>query len=309
VILELTRHTSLPPPFDGAGSPLVADSDAGHADWTVPSMYLSPDTAHERAELENFPVASRLLPSRVRRHLFALYGFARLVDDIGDESTGDRLAELDAVERDLDRVFSGHPPEHPVLARLVPTVWACGLADGPFRRLIQANRQDQQVRRYADLAGLLAYCDLSANPVGELVLGIFGALTPDRLRASDAVCTALQLVEHLQDVAEDLGRDRIYLPQDDIARFGVTEADLALRPAPRQVRQLVALEARRARDWLAIGADLDGYLRLAVAGFVAGGQATLDAMAAVDHDVLTHRVRPSRARTASRAARLLLGRR
>jgi squalene synthase HpnC len=263
-----------------------------------------------RASGENFPVAPRILPRRIRADLLAIYGFARLVDDTGDERDGDRLAHLEALERDLDRVFSGAAPEHPLLADLVPTVRACGLEQEPFRRLIQANRQDQQVRRYERLADLLDYCELSANPVGHLVLQVFEASTPRRRRLSDAVCTALQLVEHLQDIAEDLGRDRIYLPAEDMARFGVDAADLALPQASPAVRRLVAFEAGRARDWLDIGSDLvldcPPMLAVAVAGFVAGGHATLDGMESVDHDVLAHRVRPQPGRVLTRWSRLLV---
>ncbi|HYT09138.1 MAG TPA: squalene synthase HpnC [Mycobacteriales bacterium] len=267
--------------------------------------------AMTRASRENFPVAPRVLPRGIRTHLLAIYGFARLVDDTGDERAGDRAAHLDALERDLDRVFSGGDPEHPLLADLVPTVRACGLDQEPFRQLIQANRQDQQVRRYERLTDLLGYCELSANPVGHLVLQVFGAASPGRRRLSDAVCTALQLVEHLQDVAEDLGRDRIYLPAEDMARFGVRAADLASAPASAAVRRLVAFEARRARAWLDIGSGLvpasPALLAVAVAGFVAGGHATLDSMEAVDHDVLAHSVLPHPGRVLVRWSRLLVG--
>ncbi|MGH3048846.1 MAG: squalene/phytoene synthase family protein, partial [Gaiellaceae bacterium] len=179
-----------------------------------------------RAGNENFPVASRLLPRRQRRHLLALYGFARLVDEIGDEAGGDREAALRWVAEDLDRAFRGRA-RHPLLVELSFTVRACGLPREPFERLIEANVQDQRVLRYSSWTDLLGYCELSANPVGELVLGVFGLRTRERVRLSDAVCSALQLVEHLQDVAEDLARGRIYLPAEDLQRFEVSEAALA----------------------------------------------------------------------------------
>ncbi|CAM5455042.1 squalene synthase HpnC [Streptomyces violaceorubidus] len=146
------------------------------------------------------------------------------------------------------------------------------------------------VARYETYDDLLAYCELSANPVGRLVLAVTGTSTPERIRRSDEICTALQIVEHLQDVAEDLGRDRIYLPAEDMKRFHVQETDLAAPTANASVRALIAYEAGRARDLLNEGAPLvgsvHGRLRLLLAGFVAGGRAALNAIAAADHDVL-----------------------
>jgi squalene synthase HpnC len=237
----------------------------------------------------------------------AVYGYARLVDDIGDgdladggrpdavllgleaSAADDRIAMLDAFEADLRRVFDG-TPRHPLLTALQPTVRKHALTPEPFLGLIAANRQDQQVRRYPAYGDLLAYCELSANPVGRLVLSITGTSTPERIRRSDAVCTALQIVEHLQDVAEDLGRDRIYLPAEDMKRFSVDEADLAAPSAGPQVRELVAFEAERARELLAEGTPLvgsvRGRLRLLLAGFVGGGRAALRAVAEAGYDVL-----------------------
>ncbi|WP_329138052.1 squalene synthase HpnC [Streptomyces sp. NBC_01476] len=261
----------------------------------------------DKAARENFPVAPVFLPRAWRQDLMAVYGFARLVDDIGDgdlanggrddarhlgldpAAAGDRLAMLDAFEADLGRVFDG-APRHPLLVALQPTVNRHRLTPDPFLGLIGANRQDQQVRRYGTYDDLLAYCELSANPVGRLVLAITGTSTPERVRRSDAVCTALQIVEHLQDVAEDLGRDRIYLPADDMKRFSVDEADLAAPSAGPQVRELIAFEAGRARDLLAEGTPLvgsvRGRLRLLLAGFVGGGRAALKAVENAGYDVL-----------------------
>ncbi|MBQ0966939.1 squalene synthase HpnC [Streptomyces sp. RK23] len=276
------------------------------------------DTAHaldpERGTLakaadENFPVAPFFLPRAWRTDLMAVYGFARLVDDIGDgdlapggadarllgvpgDRADDRLLMLDAFEEDLRRVFGGSdgPPRHPLLRRLVPTVRRRALTPEPFLGLIAANRQDQLVARYETYDDLFAYCELSANPVGRLVLAVTGTSTPERIRRSDEICTALQIVEHLQDVAEDLARDRIYLPAEDMKRFHVQETDLAAPTANASVRALIAYEAARARDLLNEGAPLvgsvHGRLRLLLAGFVAGGRAALGAIAAADHDVL-----------------------
>ncbi|MDN3250738.1 squalene synthase HpnC [Streptomyces mutabilis] len=268
-----------------------------------------------KAADENFPVAPFFLPRDWRTDLMAVYGFARLVDDIGDgdlapggadarllgvpeEHADDRLAMLDAFEEDLRRVFDG-TPRHPLLLRLRPTVRRRSLTPEPFLGLIAANRQDQLVGRYETYDDLLAYCELSANPVGRLVLAVTGTSTPERIRRSDAICTALQIVEHLQDVAEDLTRDRIYLPAEDMKRFHVQEADLAAPTANASVRALVAFEAQRARDLLSEGAPLvgsvRGRLRLLLAGFVAGGRAALRAIAAADHDVLPGPPKPGKA--------------
>ncbi|MEV8549929.1 squalene synthase HpnC [Streptomyces glaucescens] len=270
----------------------------------------------DKAASENFPVAPFFLPRAWRTDLMAVYGFARLVDDIGDgdlapggadarllgvsaHEAEDRLLLLDAFEADLRRVFDG-VPRHPLLRRLQPTVRRRSLTPEPFLGLIAANRQDQLVGRYQTYDDLLAYCELSANPVGRLVLAVTGTATPERIRLSDAVCTALQIAEHLQDVAEDLRRDRIYLPAEDMKRFQVQEADLAAASAGAPVRALVAFEARRARDLLAAGAPLvgsvHGRLRLLLAGFVAGGRAALDAIAAAGHDVLPGPPKPGRLR-------------
>lgn len=278
--------------------------------------------AHARAVLdkaahENFPVAPFFVPRAWRADLMAIYGYARLVDDIGDgdlapggrdaellgldrEQSDDRLTMLDAFEADLRRVFdtTGTGPRHPLLIRLRPTVRRCGLTPEPFLGLIEANRQDQRVSRYATYDELLAYCELSANPVGRLVLGITGTASPERIRRSDAVCTALQIIEHLQDVAEDLGRDRVYLPAEDMKRFRVMESDLALPTAGASVRALVAYEAERAGHLLNEGTPLvgsvHGRLKLLLAGFVGGGRAALRAVTAAGHDVLPGPPKPTK---------------
>ncbi|MFD7019233.1 squalene synthase HpnC [Streptomyces sp. NPDC059928] len=270
----------------------------------------------DKATEENFPVAPFFLPRAWRDDLMAVYGYARLVDDIGDgdlapggadarhlgvdpAEADDRLLLLDAFETDLRRVFDG-TPHHPLLKALQPTVRRRSLTPEPFLGLIAANRQDQQVRRYGTYEELVAYCELSANPVGRLVLAITGTASPERVRRSDAVCTALQIVEHLQDVKEDLGRDRIYLPAEDMARFHVTEADLVAVRGSASVRALVAFEAERAGSLLNEGTPLvgsvHGRLKLLLAGFVAGGRAALDAVAAAGHDVLPGPPKPTKAR-------------
>ncbi|MEU2927867.1 squalene synthase HpnC [Streptomyces sp. NPDC048304] len=281
----------------------------------------------DKATSENFPVAPFFLPRAWRADLMAVYGFARLVDDIGDGDLApggadarllgvsateaeDRLALLDAFETDLRRVFDG-TPRHPLLRRLQPTVRRRSLTPEPFLGLIAANRQDQLVSRYETYDDLLAYCDLSANPVGRLVLAVTGTSTPERVRLSDAICTALQIVEHLQDVAEDLRRDRIYLPAADMKRFHVQESDLGAKTAGASVRALVAYEAQRARDLLNEGAPLvgsvHGRLKLLLAGFVAGGRAAIRAIAAADYDVLPGPPRPGKVQLLREAGVILRG--
>ncbi|MFF5428176.1 MULTISPECIES: squalene synthase HpnC [unclassified Streptomyces] len=279
-----------------------------------------------KAADENFPVAPFFVPRAWREDLMAVYGYARLVDDIGDgdlapgggdarllglgpDRAGDRLALLDAFEADLHRVFDG-TPRHPLLRALQPTVRRHGLTPDPFLGLIAANRQDQLVRRYETYDDLLAYCELSANPVGRLVLALTGTATPERVRRSDEICTALQIVEHLQDVAEDLRRDRIYLPAEDLKRFHVTEDDLARPTAGASVRALVAFEADRARALLHAGIPLvgsvRGRLRLLLAGFTAGGLAALDAVAAAGFDVLPGPPGPTKPSLMRQAGAVLL---
>ncbi|MFD8387236.1 squalene synthase HpnC [Streptomyces sp. NPDC059679] len=282
----------------------------------------------DKAAHENFPVAPFFLPRAWRADLMAIYGYARLVDDIGDgdlppggsdaellgldrDRADDPLAMLDAFEKDLRRVFGEPPatgstggvspdprPRHPLLRALRPTVRRHRLPPEPFLGLIEANRQDQRVRRYETYEDLLGYCELSANPVGRLVLGVTGTTSPERVRRSDAICTALQIVEHLQDVAEDLRRDRVYLPAEDMKSFGVTETDLAAPTAGAPVRALIAHEAARVETLLNEGTPLvgsvHGRLKWLLAGFVAGGRAALRAVAAAGYDVLPGPPRPTK---------------
>ncbi|MGW6268742.1 MULTISPECIES: squalene synthase HpnC [unclassified Streptomyces] len=280
-----------------------------------------------KAADENFPVAPFFLPRAWRDDLMAVYGYARLVDDIGDgdlapggadarhlgvdpEAADDRAALLDAFEADLHRVFDS-TPRHPLMRALQPTVRRCGLTPEPFLGLIAANRQDQLVTRYETYDDLLAYCELSANPVGRLVLGITGTATPERIRRSDAVCTGLQIVEHLQDVAEDLGQNRIYLPAEDMKRFHVQERDLAAPTAGASVRALVAYEAERARCLLNEGTPLvgsvHGRLKVLLAGFVAGGRAAVSAIVAAGYDVLPGPPKPTTPRLLREVGAVLRG--
>jgi squalene synthase HpnC len=275
---------------------------------TTPEALPSTEAVLGQAGAENFPVASRLLPRAVRSHLMAVYGFARLADDIGDEAAGDRLALLDWLEAELERAAHSEAT-HPLLARLTPTIVQFDLPLNPFQRLIEANRRDQTVRRYETFDDLIGYCDLSAAPVGELVLRIFGVSTPARLALSDDVCNGLQIVEHLQDVAEDMAVDRVYLPQADLRAYGCTEADLRASRASDPLRAVLRYEAGRARRLLgsvaALGRQLPLQPRLAVCGFAAGGLAALDAIDEAGYQVLRQRCRPRPARLGVHLARAL----
>jgi squalene synthase HpnC len=271
----------------------------------------TPAAVMARAGGENFPVASRVLPRHLRKHLLRLYGFARLVDELGDAGTRppvERLAALDWLEGEMERVYAGGA-SHPLLVRLQDTVRECTLPREPFLRLIEANRVDQRVVRYDTWERLLGYCHLSADPVGELVLGVFGLASPERVARSDWICTALQLAEHWQDVAEDLRAGRIYLPAEDLARFGCTERDLAQSRAGWRVKGLIAFEVTRTRALLGEGAPLIGMLhgraRLAVAAFVSGADAALGAIERAGYDVLAGPPRTGRVRRATALTRTL----
>jgi len=262
-----------------------------------------------QAAAENFPVALRMLPRRYRQHLMAVYRFARTVDDVGDEAPPDQRQQLLAyLAEDLERLYRAQPgsdsqPRDPAVAGLASTVSDCAIPAQLFRDLIAANQQDQVVFRYQTFADLLGYCELSANPVGRIVLHVFGASTPERAELSDCVCSGLQIVEHLQDVAEDFQAGRIYIPLDDLHGYGCTEADLAASTASPQLRELIAAEAAKAAALISAGSPLVGQLRgaarAAVAGYVAGGRAALAAVARARYDVLAVTAKPSKGRTAA----------
>ena len=298
--MDLWRSENIPAPAR-PGAPDDAQAAAG-------ALSRRPDEVATQQAGENFPVALRVLPRRVRGHLKALYGYARYVDDLGDEAPGDRLQLLDAVEADLDELYAGAQPTLPVIAALAPTVQECRLPIQPLRDLLAANRLDQRLSRYPSYDDLAGYCALSANPVGRLVLQIAGQATPDRMAWSDDVCTALQIVEHLQDIGEDFRAGRIYLPQRDLAAFRVDETELAATAASPALRRLVAAEAGRAAELLESGrplvASLRGWARLAVAGYVGGGRAALTALAEAGFDPLERAPRPATLRTAIETLRL-----
>jgi squalene synthase HpnC len=255
-------------------------------------------TVAGRARTENFPVASLLFPRRLRPHLRAVYGFARLVDILGDEVEGDRLAALDELEWEVDACYSGEPT-WPVMQVLQPTIQEFSLQREPFLRLIEANRMDQRISEYETWDDLREYCRHSADPVGRLVLGLLRRdREADLVAASDDVCTGLQLVNFLQDVPRDLELRRIYLPAEDRRRFGVTVLD---RPNA-DLTQALEFEAGRARELLAGGrllqSRIGGRVGRAVGLFARGGLAALEALERADWDIFTQRPRPSRTRLA-----------
>jgi squalene synthase HpnC len=255
-----------------------------------------------RARTENFPIASLWFPRAVRPHLRAIYGFARLVDILGDEYEGNRLAILDELEREVEACYEGDPSWE-VMRVLQPTIRARDLPREPFLRLIEANRMDQRISQYATWADLKHYCVHSADPVGRLVLGVLGRGEPELVALSDDVCTGLQLVNFLQDVPRDLALGRIYLPAEDRARFGVIKLDEPSMP----LKRLLWYEAERARGLLGSGEELGrrlgGRVGRAVAVFARGGLAALEALERADWDVFNGRPRPSRARLALAAIR------
>ncbi len=298
-----------------------------------------------KASAENFPVALRALPDRYRRRLMAIYVFARTVDDAGDlADPPDRprlLAELQAdvhrlyatlgpaaspadadpaepspagpePDRPVARVITATPdwPRLPAVRGLAAAVTECAIPMRPFTDLIAANEQDQVVTRYESFDQLLDYCTLSANPVGQLVLYVFGAYSPERAALSDAICTGLQITEHLQDVAEDYRYGRVYLPAQDMRRYQCGEPDLTGHTASGSLRRLIAFESGRAHALLDAGApliaSLSGAARLAVAGYLAGGRAALAAIAAADYDILAATPRPRTSRTVAELARAYL---
>ena len=241
---------------------------------------------------ENFTIGSWLLPRGKRKHIYAIYAFCRSVDDLGDEFRGDRLTALDAWESGLLDCYDGSP-RHPYMIALQETIRTFDIPRDPFLKLIQANRMDQMNTRYATFRDLEHYCQHSANPVGHLVLHVFGYRDEERQRLSDYTCTALQLANFWQDVARDHAMGRVYVPLDEMERFGYSEAQLAKGIFNRQFRDLMAFEVERARGLFRRGLKLldtlDGCLKLEVALFSSGGMKILDAIERQEYDVLSKR--------------------
>lgn len=234
---------------------------------------------------ENFPVASRLLPRRLRRPVAAIYTFARTADDLADEgsdSAEQRLAGLAELDVKLRLTAAGQPPDEPMWVALADTMKGHDLQAEPFEELLAAFRQDCSKHRYADFGEVMSYCRLSANPVGHLMLSLLGVRGERARGYSDAVCSALQLINFLQDVRNDLlDRDRVYLPCDELQRFGVTEQHLAAGSDGPGVRRLMQFQAMRARRLLCAGSPLGtlltGRAGLYMRTIVLGGERVLKA--------------------------------
>jgi squalene synthase HpnC len=241
---------------------------------------------------ENFPLAWLCGP-RLRRERLAVYGFCRLVDDLGDEYRGDRASALDAAEAQLRAAARG-AAAHPVFAALEPLLTGGRLRLDPFLRLIEANRADQRITGYDGWEGVDAYCALSAAPVGEIVLGLEGAATPERLRLSARACAGLQLANHWQDLAEDARRGRCYVPRELLRRHAVDVDALAAGRAgpgfvPLLAECLAAARRRLGEGWPLVVRLGRRRLAAEVAGFVAHGAATCDAVEAAGARLLTSR--------------------
>lgn len=245
-----------------------------------------------RTHYENFSVGTRLLPGRLRPHFYSIYAFCRGVDDLGDEAAGDRLAHLDEWERQLHLCYDGEP-ENPHFLALRETIRIFDIPRTPFLKLIEANRRDQRKNRYCDYAELLDYCDHSANPVGHLVLYVFGQRDPALLKLADETCTALQVTNFWQDVRRDYEKGRIYIPAEDMHRFGVGEDVIALGKATGEFRALMRFEVERAKTHFRRGLPLIEKLpretQVDVSLFTAGGIAILRGIERQDFDVLSKR--------------------
>lgn len=245
---------------------------------------------------ENFPVASILLPRRLVPAVEAIYAFARSADDLADEgdaAPGERLAALGRYEEQLDLIAAGGTPADPMFARLAAVVGQYRLPVDPMRDLLSAFKQDVVTGRYADYASLLDYCRRSADPVGRLMLALYGADDARNVRDADAICSALQLINFWQDVGIDLAKGRIYIPQEDLARFGVSEAALAAGAVDAAFQSLMRFEVERARALMLSGAPLakrlPGRIGWELRMMVQGGLRILDRIEHAGYDVFRRR--------------------
>jgi squalene synthase HpnC len=275
-------------------------------DYAIPAQAPSRAAAQEycrrlaRTHYENFSVASWFLPASLRQHFFNVYAYCRIADDLGDE-VGDRsvaLRLLEEWEQELNACYHGNP-RHPVFVALAETVVKFEIPKQTFADLLTAFRQDQVILRYPTFEDLLGYCRFSANPVGRLVLYVGGYRDPERQALSDATCTALQLANFWQDVSLDYRKGRIYLPLEDLKRFGVREEDIARERNTSAFCEMMRFEVERARDWFRRGLPLadriDRQLAIDIELFSRGGQGILDAIERQQFKVLGRR--PSLSKT------------
>lgn len=288
------------------------------ADYAIPPVAPSEGEAREycrrlaRSHYENFSVATWFLPKRLQQHFFNVYAYCRVSDDLGDE-VGDSHASLQLLDQwqaELDACYDGSP-RHPVFVALAETVRICQIPKHEFSDLLTAFRQDQRVTRYGTFEDLLGYCRNSANPVGHLVLYVCGYRDPERQRLSDFTCTALQLANFWQDVSDDYGKGRIYLPLEDLRRFGVEESEIAAQRNTRQFVELMKFEVERAREWFRQGVPLvskvNRELAIDIELFSRGGQEILHAIERQRFAVLGRRPVISKSRKLALVARAALG--
>ena len=291
----------------------------------LPASYRIPDSAPTLAEArawckhlaethyENFHVATWFLPERLRPHFHAIYAYCRVSDDLGDEvgNTEQSLALLDLWGRELDACYEGRA-RHPVFVALAETIRICSIPKEPFADLLTAFRQDQLVTRYATMHDVLGYCHYSANPVGRLVLYTCGYADEERFRLSDATCSALQLANFWQDIRVDWAKDRVYLPQNDMQRFGVTDATIQQGISTPEFRALLKYEVDYARDLFRQGLPLIGMVDRDLAVdldlFSRGGLEILNAIEDQNFDVLTSRPSISKRTKLQLALRAATGR-
>ncbi len=279
------------------------------AGWSkLPALYRMPEKTPTLAEAltycrelaeshyENFHVATWFLPQRLRPHFHSIYAYCRISDDLGDEVGDARqsLALLDFWQSELDACYRGET-RHPVFVALAETIRQCEIPKEPFANLLKAFQQDQTVTRYATMQDVYGYCVNSANPVGQLVLYACGYRDAERFTLSDFTCTALQLANFWQDVSVDYLKNRIYLPQEDMRRFGVTEEQIRERRCTEEFRALMKFEVEYAQKLFEMGlpliGKLDAELAVDIDLFSRGGQEILRAIARRNYDVLS--VRPS----------------
>jgi squalene synthase HpnC len=261
-----------------------------------------------RTHYENFSVATWFLPQRLRQDFFNVYAYCRISDDLGDE-VGDAtisLRLLDQWEVELDACYAGNP-RHPVFVALAETVRKCEIPKQTFVDLLTAFRQDQHMARYPTFADVVSYCHYSANPVGHLVLYVCGYRDAERQALSDFTCTALQLANFWQDVSDDYAKGRIYLPLEDLRRFGVSEEDIAAQRNTSAFCDMLRFEVDRARAWFDRGlpliAKVDRDLAIDLELFSRGGQEILNAIEGQGYNVLGRRPAISKSRKLTLVAR------
>lgn len=287
------------------------------ASYAIPAQPPTLEQAREycahlaRTHYENFSVATWFLPRRLRQHFFNVYAYCRISDDLGDEvgDTAASIALLDQWQLELDACYSGSP-KHPVFVALAETVRQCAIPKHEFSDLLIAFRQDQTVTRFETFNDVLAYCRYSANPVGHLVLYLCGYRDAERQQLSDFTCTALQLANFWQDVSVDYAKGRIYLPLEDLRRFGVSEDDIALNQNTPAFVEMMKFEVERAHDWFRQGLPLVGKVNRELAVdlelFTRGGQEILHAIEKQGYAVLGHRPAISKPRKLALVARAAL---